>query len=68
MGFFNRKFTQVLPFILLYFSNVSGQPYDGVLMKDYTDDYYRILDCEDCFKAQGRICHHKDYTVEVNVL
>lgn len=47
---------------------VNGQLYDGVLMKDYTDDYYRILDCDDCFKAQGRMCHHKDYTVEVNVL
>ena len=30
------------------------------LMQDYKK-YYRIVDCWDCFQAQGRMCHKKDY-------
>lgn len=33
---------------------------DLVPMKDYKN-YYRVLDCWQCFQAQGRICHRKDY-------
>ena len=31
-------------------------------MKDWTEGYYRILDCFECFTAKGRMCHKTDFS------
>ena len=46
-----------------YLVNGYDSSTDLVPMKDYTKNYYRVLDCWQCFQAQGRMCHKKDYQV-----
>ena len=48
---------------LTFMDKANGQPDPTrpiVPMSQYKN-YFRVLDCAECFEAQGRMCHHNDY-------
>lgn len=68
MGY-TRYLISILNILAFQFESVGvlAQQYDGQLMADHSN-YYRPLNCQECFQAQGRICHHKTYIHDFSLL